>query len=144
MRSHNLFANLIVISDRNSSYIHTCTCTLYLISCSPGKLYGDKEFIEERHRHRYEVNPEYVEELEAKGLKFVGKSTDKKRMEILELEGQTKRCTTGEMHFITHTHTLSLSHTHTHIHTHTLSLSSLPPSLQATPISLVYSSIPST
>ena len=43
--------------------------------------------MEERHRHRYEVNPEYVDQMEEKGLKFVGKSTDLQRMEILELEG---------------------------------------------------------
>ena len=53
----------------------------------PGKLYGNKEFVEERHRHRYEVNPEYVPELEEKGLKFVGRSTDLERMEIMELKG---------------------------------------------------------
>lgn len=50
------------------------------------KLYGNKDYVEERHRHRYEVNPKYVEELKQKGLKFVGKSTDNQRMEILELE----------------------------------------------------------
>lgn len=36
------------------------------------QLYGNKEFIEERHRHRYEVNRDYSERLEAAGLKFVG------------------------------------------------------------------------
>lgn len=39
------------------------------------QLYGNKEFIEERHRHRYEVNRDYAERLEAAGLKFVGEST---------------------------------------------------------------------
>ncbi|WP_435073935.1 CTP synthase [Halorubrum sp. HHNYT27] len=38
----------------------------------------------ERHRHRYEVNPEYIEELEADGLTFSGKADN--RMEILERE----------------------------------------------------------
>jgi len=37
----------------------------------------------ERHRHRYEVNPEYIDDLEASGLVFSGKSG--RRMEILEL-----------------------------------------------------------
>ncbi len=37
----------------------------------------------ERHRHRYEVNPEYIETLEAAGLSFTGRSG--RRMEILEL-----------------------------------------------------------
>ncbi len=36
----------------------------------------------ERHRHRYEVNPEYMEELETDGLVFSGTATH--RMEILE------------------------------------------------------------
>jgi len=38
---------------------------------------------EERHRHRYEVNPEYIDDLEAAGLVFSG--TSARRMEILEL-----------------------------------------------------------
>jgi CTP synthase len=54
-------------------------------SCTIKKLYGNKAYVEERHRHRYEVNPKYVMDLEEKGLKFVGSSTDNQRMEILEL-----------------------------------------------------------
>lgn len=50
------------------------------------KLYGGVDSIDERHRHRYEVNPNYVEKLEAKGMKFVGHDSEKQRMEILELE----------------------------------------------------------
>ncbi len=41
--------------------------------------------IEERHRHRYEVNPDIVEQLEAKGMRFVGRDQTNKRMEIMEL-----------------------------------------------------------
>jgi CTP synthase len=42
--------------------------------------------IMERHRHRYEVNPEYIEELEKAGLVFSGTSpTDERLMEIAEL-----------------------------------------------------------
>ena len=41
--------------------------------------------ISERHRHRYEVNPEYIERLEKKGLIFSGISPDRKLMEIMEL-----------------------------------------------------------
>jgi len=41
--------------------------------------------IDERHRHRYEVNPEYVEILEKNGLTFSGTSEDKRLMEIIEL-----------------------------------------------------------
>ena len=41
----------------------------------------------ERHRHRYEVNINYRERLEASGLKIVGLSPDGKLPEIVELEG---------------------------------------------------------
>jgi len=41
--------------------------------------------IYERHRHRYEVNPRYVEILEKKGLIFSGFSPDRRLMEIMEL-----------------------------------------------------------
>lgn len=43
--------------------------------------------VDERHRHRYEVNPSYIEAFETAGMKFVGRSEDNQRMEILELEG---------------------------------------------------------
>ncbi|EGC34165.1 CTP synthase [Dictyostelium purpureum] len=43
--------------------------------------------VEERHRHRYEVNPDVVDEIETKGLHFVGRDTTGVRMEIVELEG---------------------------------------------------------
>jgi CTP synthase len=46
--------------------------------------YG-KPKISERHRHRYEVNPDYVEELEEAGMIFSGKSPDGKLVEIMEL-----------------------------------------------------------
>ena len=41
--------------------------------------------IHERHRHRYEVNPKYIEQLSSKGLHFIGKDDRGERMEILEL-----------------------------------------------------------
>lgn len=50
------------------------------------KLYGEKKDIWERHRHRYEVNPEMVETLENAGLHFVGKDETAQRMEIVELK----------------------------------------------------------
>lgn len=46
---------------------------------------GDVESVDERHRHRYEVNPDMVEQLEEAGLRFVGMDDEKKRMEIIEL-----------------------------------------------------------
>lgn len=51
------------------------------------KLYGDAEKIWERHRHRYEVNPEYVQRLQTSGLVFSGKDEKGERMQILELPG---------------------------------------------------------
>lgn len=41
--------------------------------------------ISERHRHRYEVNPEYIKTLEEAGLIFSGTSPDGHLMEIAEL-----------------------------------------------------------
>ncbi|HSE97537.1 MAG TPA: CTP synthase, partial [Blastocatellia bacterium] len=48
------------------------------------KVYGRRE-ISERHRHRYEFNPRYEEELSRHGLIFSGKSPDGKFIEIIEL-----------------------------------------------------------
>ncbi len=48
------------------------------------KAYGSEK-ISERHRHRYEVNPEYIARLEAKGMVFSGCSPDGVLMEIAEL-----------------------------------------------------------
>jgi CTP synthase len=50
-----------------------------------GDLDGSEGSVKERHRHRYEVNNEYVPELENKGLCFSGKSPDGLLMEIAEL-----------------------------------------------------------
>ena len=52
-------------------------------------LYGDKDNISERHRHRYEVNPEFIEKLESHGLVFSGRSPDRKLMEFMELPSNT-------------------------------------------------------
>ena len=41
--------------------------------------------VEERHRHRYEVNPEYIPQLEERGLRVTGASPDGKFVEIVEL-----------------------------------------------------------
>lgn len=49
------------------------------------RLYGDVSEVVERHRHRYEVNPEKIKEIEAGGLEFVGRDESGLRMEIAEL-----------------------------------------------------------
>lgn len=53
------------------------------------KLYGGEPEVWERHRHRYEVNPKLVEQIEAKGLKFIGKDSSQSRMEIFELKDES-------------------------------------------------------
>jgi len=48
-------------------------------------VYGGAAEISERHRHRYEFNPEFRETLEREGLTFSGVSPDQKFVEIVEL-----------------------------------------------------------
>ncbi|KAK4705259.1 CTP synthase, partial [Phenoliferia sp. Uapishka_3] len=50
------------------------------------QLYGGAKAIWERHRHRYEVNPDYVDRIEAKGLIFTGKDEKGVRMQVAELK----------------------------------------------------------
>ncbi|KZV46353.1 CTP synthase 1-like [Dorcoceras hygrometricum] len=54
-------------------------------SSKSAKLYGNRSFIDERHRHRYEVNPDMVPQLEDAGLAVTGKDESGSRMEIVEL-----------------------------------------------------------
>ncbi|CAA3015645.1 CTP synthase-like [Olea europaea subsp. europaea] len=54
-------------------------------SSKSAKLYGNRSFVDERHRHRYEVNPDMVPRLEEAGLSFAGKDETGCRMEIVEL-----------------------------------------------------------
>ncbi|XP_024971910.1 CTP synthase-like isoform X2 [Cynara cardunculus var. scolymus] len=53
--------------------------------CKSAQLYGNQSFIDERHRHRYEVNPNMVPQLEKAGLSFTGKDESGQRMQIVEL-----------------------------------------------------------
>ncbi len=55
--------------------------------CKIRRLYGGAEYVNERHRHRYEVNPDLIEKIEASGLVYVGKDETGKRCEIMELNG---------------------------------------------------------
>jgi CTP synthase len=48
-------------------------------------IYGGAEEISERHRHRYEFNPEFRQRLERDGLVFSGVSPDGKFVEMIEL-----------------------------------------------------------
>lgn len=54
--------------------------------CKMRRLYGGADHVDERHRHRYEVNPELIEQIESAGLKYVGKDETGQRCEIMELD----------------------------------------------------------
>ena len=49
------------------------------------KLFGKADSIRMRFRHRYEVDPRYIEQLEKAGLVFSGKAPDQPIMQILEI-----------------------------------------------------------
>ena len=49
------------------------------------RIHGKQSFIRRRFRHRYELNPEYIEILSKHGMVFSGKAPDKRVMQILEL-----------------------------------------------------------
>ncbi|KAL2754372.1 hypothetical protein ACRALDRAFT_2108544 [Sodiomyces alcalophilus JCM 7366] len=49
-------------------------------------MYGGVEVIEERHRHRYEVNPEYIEQLEKAGLLVTSLDDQGVRVESVEIK----------------------------------------------------------
>ncbi len=49
------------------------------------QLYGDADRIRLRFRHRYEVDPAYIERLEAAGMKFTGRAAHHPIMQVLEL-----------------------------------------------------------
>ncbi|MBI2888747.1 MAG: CTP synthase [Candidatus Liptonbacteria bacterium] len=70
------------------NYGGTMRLGAYPASLRPGTIareaYGTPR-VSERHRHRYEVNPKYIERLEKKGLVFSGVSPDRRLMEIMEL-----------------------------------------------------------
>jgi CTP synthase len=53
------------------------------------KVYGGAETISERHRHRYEFNPEFRGQLERAGLSFAGVSVDGRFVEMVELPRET-------------------------------------------------------
>ncbi len=70
------------------------TMRLGAYACYVGKdtvargAYGADQ-VSERHRHRYEVNPKYIADLEKAGLVFSGRSPDGSLMEIAELPKST-------------------------------------------------------
>ena len=88
------------------------------------RLYGGEQIIWERHRHRYEVGPDYVERLEQPGgMRFVGKDERGERMQVLEMDGECS----GARWFDYDSKRLSLRYISPQT-THTLSVSRLTPS----------------
>lgn len=59
------------------------TCLLSQGSISR-KVYGS-DLIKERHRHRYEVNPRFIGQMERAGLRVAGTSEDQSLVEVIEL-----------------------------------------------------------
>ncbi|GEK29161.1 CTP synthase [Furfurilactobacillus siliginis] len=61
----------------------------YPCKLKPGTIaaaaYNNEEVISERHRHRYEFNNKYRDQLAAKGLVFSGTSPDNRLVEVVEL-----------------------------------------------------------
>jgi len=51
------------------------------------RLYGGKEIVYERHRHRYEVNPRFLDKLVSAGMEVSGYSLEGGRVEFIELRG---------------------------------------------------------
>ncbi len=64
------------------------TCRLALGSLAR-EVYGGVDEMNERHRHRYEFNPEYRQRLEQEGMVFSGVSPDGKFVEMIELPRET-------------------------------------------------------
>ena len=70
------------------NYGATMRLGAYPANLKPGTIargaYGAAK-ISERHRHRYEVNPKYIDTLQKNGMVFSGISPDRRLMEIMEL-----------------------------------------------------------
>jgi CTP synthase len=75
--------------DENSNYGGTMRLGAYPAELKKGsrirRIYGKSEIVE-RHRHRYEVNLSYKDDLEKVGFKFVGMSPDGLLPEIIEIQ----------------------------------------------------------
>lgn len=85
-----LKGNEMVTRDDKGDLGGTMRLGAYNAALKPGslisKVYGSTT-ISERHRHRYEVNINYVERLEAKGMSFAGMSPNGKLPETVEIPG---------------------------------------------------------
>ncbi len=81
---------IALMEDQKSTTIKGGTMRLGAYACKIDKgslahrIYGS-ELIYERHRHRYEFNNDYLEEVEAAGLKATGRNPQTGLVEIMEL-----------------------------------------------------------
>lgn len=82
------------------------------------RIYGAHE-IWERHRHRFEVNPDYIDALEKKGAVFSGVDEEGIRMEILEFRDRENSIAT-QYHSEFKSRPLSPSKVHIHLVEHSL------------------------
>ncbi|GAW85853.1 CTP synthase [Bathymodiolus platifrons methanotrophic gill symbiont] len=75
--------------DENSDLGGTMRLGAQKCRIQPDSLVFDmyqKDVITERHRHRYEFNNNYMDELEKAGLRFTGKSMDGRLVEVVEIQ----------------------------------------------------------
>lgn len=49
-------------------------------------IYGGGDVVEERHRHRYEVNPDFIEKFEEAGLSLTALDSEGVRVECIEIK----------------------------------------------------------
>ena len=73
-----------------TDYGGTMRLGVYPARLRPGSKVADaygETLVYERHRHRYEFNPEYRRRLEEAGLRAVGTSPDDRLVEFVELDG---------------------------------------------------------
>jgi CTP synthase len=83
-----LRGNVLEQRKANGELGGTMRLGAYPATLAPGSriagIYGSTE-ISERHRHRYEVNVNYKDRLEAAGMRFSGMSPDGELPEIVEI-----------------------------------------------------------
>jgi len=91
-KTSNPIIHIMPSQEKNIATNHyggTMRLGAYPCALTPGtktaKAYGSKT-ISERHRHRYEVNNDYRDLLEKKGMTIAGLSPDKRLVEIIELK----------------------------------------------------------
>jgi len=63
-------------------------------------LYGGADNVRQRFRHRYEVDPAYIDRLEAAGLRFSGRHPEHPIMQLLELPAEGDASGQGHPYFV--------------------------------------------